>query len=63
MKVSKELKDEIGNALAAYGKILFSASVGTRIPKDFQKLNQCSQEEIFHKIDILKEFYDSLETE
>ena len=63
MKVSKELKDEIGNAFSAYGKILFSASMGTRIPKDFQKLNQCSQEEIFHKINILKEFYDSLETE
>ena len=63
MKVSKELKDEIGNALASYGKILFSASMGTRIPKDFQKLNQCSQEEIFHKINILKEFYDSLEIE
>ena len=63
MKVSKELKDEIGNALAAYGKILFDAYVGTKLPSDFDQLKFCSYEELDYKITILKEFYDSLETE
>ena len=63
MKVSKELKDEIGNALAAYGKILFSASIGAKVPKDFQKLLDCSSEEIYYKAAILKEFYETLEIE
>ena len=63
MKVSKELKDEIGNALAAYGKLLFDAYVGVKLPSDFHKLRFCSYEELDYKITILKEFYDSLETE
>ena len=63
MKVSKELKDEIGNALAAYGKILFNAYVGAKLPSDFDKLRYCSYDELDYKITILKEFYDSLETE
>ena len=63
MKVSKELKDEIGNALAAYGKILFDAYVGAELPSDFDKLRLCSYEELDYKITILKEFYESLEIE
>lgn len=63
MKVSKELKDEIGNAFAAYSNILFSASIGAKVPKNFQKLLDCSSEEIHHKVAILKEFYETLEIE
>ncbi len=63
MKISKELKDEIGNAFAAYGKILFDAYIGAKLPSDFDKLRFCSYEELDYKITILKEFYETLEIE
>lgn len=63
MKVSKQLKQELGNAIAAYGQILNSAALGTRIPAKFEGLNSYSIEELKEKMRILKEFYYSLEEE
>ena len=57
---SEELKIELGNAIAAYGKVLHSALLGTAVPSDFEKLKQCSEEELKHKMQILKDFYSQL---
>ena len=60
MVVTEELKKELGNAIAAYGKILHSALLGTAVPSEFEKLKECSDEELKHKMQILKDFYNQL---
>ena len=45
MNVSEELKQELSNAIAAYGKILRSAFIGASVPEGFEKLHNCSEEE------------------
>ena len=60
MTVTEELKKELGNAIAAYGKILHSALLGTAVPSEFEKLKECSDEELKHKMQILREFYSKL---
>ena len=60
MVVTEELKKELGNAIAAYGKILHSALLGTAVPSEFEKLKECSDEELKHKMQILREFYSKL---
>lgn len=60
MEITEELKKELGNAIAAYGKILHSALLGTSIPAEFERLKDCSADELKHKMQILKEFYNQL---
>jgi hypothetical protein len=60
MEITEELKQELGNAIAAYGKILHSALLGTTVPPEFEKLKQCSDEELKHKMKILREFHAQL---
>lgn len=60
MTVTEELKKELGNAIAAYGKILHSALLGTAVPSEFEKLKQCSDEELRHKMQILRDFYNQI---
>lgn len=60
MNISKELKNELGNAIAAYGQILRSAFIGTAVPPEFEKLKECTDEELKHKMQILREFYSQL---
>ena len=60
MEITEELKKELGNAIAAYGKILHSALLGTTVPLEFEKLKGCTDEELKHKMQILKEFYKQL---
>ena len=60
MEVTEELKNELGNAIAAYGKILHSALLGTAVPPGFAKLRECTDEELKHKMQILREFYSQL---
>lgn len=55
----EELKKELGNAIAAYGRILGSAMLGTDVPTGFEKLKQCSDEELKHKMQMLKDFYNN----
>ena len=57
MDITEELKRELGNAIAAYGKILHSALLGTTIPPEFEKLKGCTEEELKHKMQILRDFY------
>ena len=60
MEITEELKKELGNAIAAYGKILHSALLGTTVPLELEKLKECTDEELKHKMQILKEFYKQL---
>lgn len=60
MEITEELKQELGNAIAAYGKILRSAFIGARVPEGFEKLHNCSEEELKHKMQILRDFYNQL---
>lgn len=60
MNITEELKKEIGNTIAAQGKILHAAFLGTSIPVEFEKLKECSDEDLKYKIQILKEFYNQL---
>ena len=59
MEVTEELKKELGNAVAAYGKILRKADLGISTP-GFEELLKCLPSERLHKIQILKEFYEQL---
>ena len=60
MNISEELKNELGNAIAAYGQILRSAFIGAAVPPEFEKLKECTDEELKHKMQILREFYSQL---
>lgn len=60
MEVTEELKKELGNAIAAYGKILHSALLGVALPAEFEKLKECSDEELRHKMQILRDFYNQI---
>lgn len=59
MNVSEELKKELGNAIAAYGKILRKADLGVSTP-GFEELLRCLPSERSQKIQILKDFYNQL---
>lgn len=59
MNVSEELKQELGNAIAAYGKILRKADLGISTP-GFEELLKCLPSERAHKMQLLKEFYNQL---
>lgn len=63
MKVSEELKKEIGNAFVAYGSILHSALLGLEVPSKFEKLKTLSEEALKSKASLLQDFYRSLEVE
>ena len=60
MEITEELKKELGNAIAAYGKILHSALLGTTVPAEFEKLKECTAEDLKHRMQILKEFYEQV---
>lgn len=59
MIIAEELKKELGNAIAAYGKILRKADLGVSTP-GFEELLKCPHSELVHKMQILKEFYEQL---
>ena len=59
LTISEELKTELANAIKVYGNMLYSASLGIA-PKDFDWLNDCTTEELRHKMQILKDFYSQL---
>jgi hypothetical protein len=59
MEITEELKKELGNAIAAYGKILRKADLGISTP-GFEELLRCLPSERAHKMQILKEFYNIL---
>ena len=55
----EELKKELGNAIAAYGQILTKAYLRISTPK-FEHLMKCTEEELKHKMQMLKDFYNTL---
>ena len=57
--MTEELKRELGNAIAAYGKILRKADLGVSTP-GFEELLKCLPSERAHKMQLLKEFYNQL---
>ena len=59
MNISEELKKELGNAIAAYGKILRKADLGISTP-GFEELLRCLPSEREYKMQMLKEFYIKL---
>ena len=59
METTEELKKELGNAIAAYAKVLRKATLGVSTP-GFEKLLDCSPSELTHKYKILKDFYEQL---
>jgi hypothetical protein len=59
MNISEELKKEIGNAIAAYGKILRKADLGISTT-GFEELLKCSHSKLVNKMQILKDFYNQL---
>lgn len=59
MNVSEELKQELSNAIAAYGKILRKADLDISTP-GFEELLTCLPSERAHKMQLLKEFYKQL---
>jgi hypothetical protein len=59
MNISEELKKELGNAIAAYGKILRKADLGISTP-GFEELLKCLPSERAHRMQLLKEFYNKL---
>ena len=54
-----ELKEELGNAIAAYGQVLRKASLGISTP-GFEHLMNCCDLELRYKIEMLKDFHKSL---
>ena len=62
MEVSEELKKELGNAIAAYGHILYGIYLGTQVHPAFTELQHCSDEDLKHRMKILRDFYDQLKT-
>ena len=60
MEVTEELKKELGNAIAAYGKVLMKATLGVPTP-GFEDLLNCTPGELTCKMQVLKEFYEQLE--
>jgi hypothetical protein len=59
MEVTKELKQELGNAIAAYGKILRKADLGVST-LGFEELLKGLPSERAYKMQILKDFYNQL---
>jgi hypothetical protein len=59
MSITEELKQELSNAIAAYGKILRKADLSISTP-GFEELLKCSHSELAYKMQMLREFYEQL---
>lgn len=59
MNITEEIKNELSNAIAAYGKVLRKATLGVSTP-GFEELLKCTPGELTYKMQILKEFYNQL---
>jgi hypothetical protein len=59
MNISEELKKELGNAIAAYGKILRKADLGISTP-GFEELLKCLPSERAHRMQLLRDFYNQI---
>ena len=58
--MTEELAQELKNAIAAYGLLLHAAMLGAELPPKFEALRTLSEEELKHKAQLLRDFYDNL---
>lgn len=58
--LTDELEKEIGNAIAAYGLVLRSACYGTEVPSQFENFKYLPEEDLLHRISILKQFHSDI---
>ena len=59
MIITEELKKELGNAIAAYAKVLAKADLGVSTP-GFEELLKCPHSELVHKMQLLRDFYNQI---
>lgn len=58
--VSDTQLNELGNAIAAYGDILYMISLGMNIPLKFKELENLSSDELRIRFDSLKQLHYDL---
>jgi hypothetical protein len=58
--VSDTQLNELGNAIAAYGDILYMISLGVNIPLKFKELKNLSSDELRIRFDSLKQLHYDL---
>ena len=58
--VSDTQLNELGNAIAAYGDILYMISLGVNIPLKFKELENLSNDELRIRFDSLKQLHYDL---
>lgn len=58
--VSDTQLNELGNAIAAYGDILYMISLGVNIPLKFKELENLSSDELRIRFDSLKQLHYDL---
>ena len=60
-KISDELKKELSNAFAAYAHVLYSAVYNCDIPNEFAAFKGIDIEDAHRRLQLLQDFYKSLE--
>ena len=60
LEINEELKQELGNTIAAYSRVLTRAYFGLSTP-GFEGLTDALPSELQHKMQILKDFYKQIE--
>ena len=60
IQVTDELIKEIGNAIAAYGQVFWSISLGLNPGNKFSDLLDLSDEEMRQKMLLLKNFHSEI---
>ena len=58
--VSDTQLNELGNAIAAYGDILYMINLGVNIPLKFKELSNLSSDELRIRFDSLKQLHYDL---
>ena len=61
LEVDEATLDGLNNAIAAYGDICWSLTLGTEVPAKFEPLKQKSEEEIRERFNALANFYKKIE--
>ena len=61
LEVDEIILNGLNNAIAAYGDICWSLTLGTEVPAKFEPLKQKSEEEIRERFNALANFYKKIE--
>lgn len=60
VNVSEEQLKELGNAIAAYGDVLWNLELGLSVPSKYECLASTGKADLKHRIAILKQLYNDL---